>query len=164
MYCPSPGAIAPAGNCSDGYFCAGNATTAQPTDGTTGDECPLGHYCPAGSGQPLPCEDGTYAGVTTMSVCDECTPGYYCVPGESDVTPAACPAGYYCPAGTGYIWTPCPLGTFSTATGLSNITQCTPCTGKLTTYFMYIQFSISLLKVEIIYLKFLVLLNREFGY
>lgn len=63
MYCPSPGAITQAGNCSDGYYCAGNATTSQPTDGTTGDQCPTGNYCPAGAGQPIPCEDGTYAGM-----------------------------------------------------------------------------------------------------
>ena len=57
-----------------------------------------------------------------MSVCDECT-GYYSVPAESDVTLAACPAGYYCPASTGYIQTPCPLGAFSTATGFRNLTR-----------------------------------------
>lgn len=71
QYCPSPGATSPAGDCSAGYYCAGNATSAQPTDGTTGNVCPVGNYCPSGSGQPLPCEDGTYAGVTTMAVCDE---------------------------------------------------------------------------------------------
>lgn len=70
-YCPNPGAVDTAGNCSDGYYCAGNSSQAQPSDGLTGDQCPEGHYCPAGAGQPLPCEDGTYAGVTTMSVCDE---------------------------------------------------------------------------------------------
>ena len=71
---------------------------------------------------PLPCEGDTFTGVTAMSVCDECT-GYYSVPGESDVTLAACPAGYYCPASTGYIQTPCPLGAFSTATGFRNLTR-----------------------------------------
>jgi len=77
MYCPVPGATAPAGNCSNGYYCATNSSSAQPTDGTTGDECPVGHYCPAGTGQPLPCEDGTYAGVTTMANCDEVSPNSY---------------------------------------------------------------------------------------
>ena len=130
MYCPSPGAISPAGNCSSRYYCVLNATTAQPTDGVTGDICPQGHYCPSGTALPLPCEDGTYAGTTGMAVCDECTTGHYCIPGESDVVPSPCPMGFYCLPGTGHIWSPCPLGTFSSATGLSNVTQCTPCTGK----------------------------------
>lgn len=72
--------------------------------------------------QKMPCEGDIFTGLTAMSVCDECT-GYYSVPGESDVTPAACPAGYYFPASTGYIQTPCPLGAFSTATGLRNLTR-----------------------------------------
>ena len=35
--------------------------------------------------------------------------------------------GYYCPAGTGYDWQPCPTGTFSNMAGLANETQCTLC-------------------------------------
>lgn len=128
-YCPSPSATSPVANCTAGYYCVLNATTAQPVDGVTGDICPTGHYCPEGFGEPFPCEDGTYAGTTGMAVCDECTAGHYCVPGVSDVTPEACPIGFYCPAGTGHIWTPCPIGTFSAATGLSAVSQCTDCTG-----------------------------------
>ena len=30
-----------------------------------------------------------------------------------------CPAGYYCPEGTGLDWSPCPKGTYSTKTKLS---------------------------------------------
>ena len=131
MYCPSPGAVSPAGNCSEGYYCTLEAITDQPTDGTTGNICPVGHYCPAASAAPKTCEDGTYAGTEGMSICDVCTAGHYCIPGESNVTPLPCPAGFYCPSGTGHVWTPCPLGTFSSATGLSEESQCTNCTGEL---------------------------------
>lgn len=40
----------------------------------------------------------------------------------------ACPAGFYCPESTGYVWQSCPAGTFSSMTGLANVTQCTQCT------------------------------------
>lgn len=47
-----------AGHCSTGYYCERRATTATPTDGTTGNMCPAGTYCPPGTAAPLPCEDG----------------------------------------------------------------------------------------------------------
>ena len=59
-------------------------------------------------------------------MCSPCTPGHYCITGSS---PAACPAGFYCPEGTGHVWESCPAGTFSSETGLHNISQCTECTG-----------------------------------
>ena len=38
-----------------------------------------------------------------------------------------CPAGYYCPEGTGLDWKACPRGTYSATTGLYEETQCNPC-------------------------------------
>lgn len=46
------------GDCSAGYYCTAQANTSTPTDGVTGDVCPVGHYCPTGSTAPIPCEDG----------------------------------------------------------------------------------------------------------
>ena len=60
------------------------------------------------------------------SVCDTCEPGYYCVP---NFNPRACPQGFYCPAGTGYIWQSCPPGTYGSATLLSQESDCTSCDG-----------------------------------
>lgn len=37
-----------------------------PTDGVTGDICPLGHFCPMGSTSPVLCPDGTYSNSTGM--------------------------------------------------------------------------------------------------
>ena len=96
QYCPGYGNVIPAGNCSARYYCASAAATAAPTDGSTGDVCPVGYYCPSGSGQAIPCEPGTYTDTTLNEVCLQCTPGNYCITGTN---PEACPAGYYCPEG-----------------------------------------------------------------
>ena len=46
------------GDCMDGYFCTLGASTATPTDGSTGNVCPEGHYCVNGTSTPTPCADG----------------------------------------------------------------------------------------------------------
>ena len=125
-FCSGSGNTQPTGNCSARYYCAINATTDSPTDGSTGNRCPIGHYCPAGTAQPIPCEPGTYTDTLQNEVCLPCTPGRFCVTGTN---PEPCPMGYYCPEGTGHIWQSCPAGTFSAATGLANVTQCTQCLG-----------------------------------
>ena len=101
--------------------------TATPNDGgITGDPCTTGHYCPSGTAVPMPCADGTYMTNTQAAECWNCTAGHYCITG---LTPDDCPAGFYCPEGTGQVWQPCPAGTFSSATGLSDVGQCIQCTG-----------------------------------
>lgn len=39
-----------------------------PSDGVTGDICPLGYYCPMGSASPLLCPDGTYSNTTGIKI------------------------------------------------------------------------------------------------
>ena len=126
MYCSGYGNQEPTANCSTGYYCAANATSATPTDGQTGDQCPVGSYCPEGTAQPFQCPPGTYTATLQNDECLLCEAGHYCLDGETNVD---CPAGYYCPEGTGHVWESCPAGTFSAATGLANETQCTQCTG-----------------------------------
>lgn len=128
QYCASPGLVAPTGNCSARYYCSANASTDSPTDGVTGDECPIGHFCPVGTASPIPCEPGTYTDTPLNEACLICTQSYYCTQGSN---PQSCPAGFYCPEGTGHVWGACPVGTFSSATGLYNITQCMQCRGGL---------------------------------
>ncbi|CAH1797039.1 unnamed protein product, partial [Owenia fusiformis] len=123
--CASPGLVQPTGNCTAGYFCAGNASVSAPIDGITGDKCPVGLYCPEGSPQPITCEPGTFTDTDTNSECLLCTPGHYCITGTN---PQDCPAGFYCPEGTGHVWQSCPAGTFSANVGLANSSQCTQCT------------------------------------
>ena len=107
------------------YYCTAKASTPVPEDGSTGNPCTANHYCPPGTTSPVPCPDGTYMSNTHAVACWNCTAGHYCVNGQP---PADCPAGFYCPLGTGNVWQPCPAGTFSTNTGLSSETECTACT------------------------------------
>ena len=40
--------IAPRGDCDPGFICFEGSQLSNPTDNTTGIECPKGGYCPAG--------------------------------------------------------------------------------------------------------------------
>lgn len=43
--------------------------------------CPVGNYCPVGSGAPTPCPRGTYTnteGLANVTQCTSCDPGKYC--------------------------------------------------------------------------------------
>ena len=124
-YCHAYGLNETSGNCSARYFCSEKATTPTPTDGATGDECPVGHFCPAGSAAPLPCNDGTYTNQTLSSDCLLCPIGFYCIDASS--LPLSCPAGFFCPSGTGHDWMPCPSGSFSPQSGISDVSQCLSC-------------------------------------
>ncbi|KAF6036714.1 hypothetical protein EB796_004986 [Bugula neritina] len=64
MYCQVQGLFSPSGNCTPGYYCSLSADTSTPTDGITGDQCPLGHFCPLGSASPIPCDQGYYLNTT----------------------------------------------------------------------------------------------------
>ena len=55
-----------------------------------------------------------------------CPAGFQCI---RAVLPDPCPAGFYCPEGTGYETQPCPVGTIGNRTGLANETECTQCPG-----------------------------------
>ena len=54
---------------------------------------------------------------STATKCHMCPAGSFCV--GDHLNPASCPAGFYCPNGTGYDWKACPPGTFSNSLGLS---------------------------------------------
>lgn len=45
--CPlhPPGLSEPSGECATGFYCTGGAASPKPTDGVTGNICPLGTYC-----------------------------------------------------------------------------------------------------------------------
>lgn len=69
------------GPCSAGFFCTMGASNSTPTDGTTGDICPAGSYCEAGSITGSACPIGTFSSLTGLineSQCEQCTPGSYC--------------------------------------------------------------------------------------
>ena len=97
-YCTNPGSSNYVDDCDAGYYCTGGAITASPTDGTTGNICPEGSYCPLGSPMHMFCPNGTYTNHTGASACYDCPAGYYC---SERVDALPCPAGYYCPTNTG---------------------------------------------------------------
>lgn len=80
-YCGSPRLSAPSGDCSAGFFCSNASEEASPVGSLYGDECPVGHYCPQASGQPIACAAGTYqpnTRRTNETACLDCDPGSYC--------------------------------------------------------------------------------------
>lgn len=154
-YCDVPGLSAPAGDCAPGYYCIGKATIANPTDGTTGDICPAGTYCVAGSSFYEDCPRGTYSptpglgaeenctdcdpgqycsGIAMTSTTGNCRKGYYCVGraetkspnSDNGTTGNVCPQGTYCPEGTGPAPLPCPPGEFNSISGQEACFTCTP--------------------------------------
>jgi hypothetical protein len=129
-YCNDTGLHSPTAQCDPGFYCPGGDDVANPVD----TPCPIGLHCPLGSGIPVPCESGFFTNLTQMDECLLCPAGFYCVPeevieGNSSAGHRLCPRGYYCEAGTGRNWTACPPGTYSNELGLTDITECTDCTG-----------------------------------
>ena len=79
-YCDVAGLSAVAGECQEGYYCTLGAEVPAPTDGVTGDICPVGRYCPTGTGVPELCPSGTFSnaqGNIQLSDCQDCTSGKY---------------------------------------------------------------------------------------
>lgn len=114
--------------------------------------CPVGAYCPANTTAATlqPCPSGTFGNRTGLALASQCTPcaagaycatpgltaptgpcaaAYYCQRGANTSTPLdgrtgnLCPAGSYCPEGSGAPRR-CPAGTFSNQTGASALTIC----------------------------------------
>jgi len=140
MYCANPGLAEPTGNCTQGYYC--NHTSSESDQHI----CPSGHYCPTGTGVPVPCMAGTWSSsygnnapadcvnCTGGQYCQgdgnvvpdgDCTAGYYCPTGIDTPTPANTPcwAGHYCPTGSA-MPEPCPNGTYQATEGRDS---CDPC-------------------------------------
>ena len=57
--------------------------------------------------------------------CYSCPTGYSC---QNKIIPQICVPGFYCPLETYYNLQSCPTGTFSSASGLQDSSECTPCT------------------------------------
>ncbi|PIK35709.1 hypothetical protein BSL78_27465 [Apostichopus japonicus] len=112
-YCETQGLSAPTDICDEGYYCPEGQNSSRPED----YPCPVAHYCPLNSSEPLPCQNGTYMNHTHAAVCDICR------------LDDSCPEGYYCPDGTGIDWQSCPRGTFNNETGLQEESQCKDCLG-----------------------------------
>ncbi|XP_032694159.1 neurogenic locus notch homolog protein 3-like [Lontra canadensis] len=129
-----------------------------------GGPCPPGHFCPVGTGVPLPCPVGTFSDRMLLSMASEClscppgyfcgasgltapsgpcSPGYFCLERASSPIPAGhshqggpCPRSHFCPSGTSHPQ-PCPAGSYSNLTSRASCFPCPAgyyCPENITTY------------------------------
>ncbi|XP_062894522.1 platelet endothelial aggregation receptor 1-like [Mobula hypostoma] len=145
QFCEGNGLSSPSGNCSEGWFCTGGASTSRPLCSgdflnssncgnpesvSPGNRCPLGSFCPEGSSLPLICTAGYYCDQYELAdPTGPCDAGYYCPIGSTDRAPDQfkCIAGHYCPEGSA-LPVPCPEATYSTTAGNKALDNCLPCT------------------------------------
>lgn len=86
-YCDTKNLTVESGQCDAGYFCRSGSDDRTPSGLTAGDAgpCPVGHYCPQQTQEPIQCPAGTFNNETMLiaeASCQQCLPGYYCdVPG-----------------------------------------------------------------------------------
>ena len=107
---------------------------------STGDVCPLGHYCPSGCAEPVSCPVGTFANETGLSACHRCLAGRFCGDVQMTAPGQLCQKGYYCLAGAAVanpsaedgVGGPCTNGTFSDTPGATSADFCVPCTAGYT--------------------------------
>ena len=95
--------------CSAGFY--GNDTRQYTTPYVTcSGPCPEGHYCPKGTGDPLPCEPGTsmpVEGAQSANQCLPCAPGH-AMPDFGATECHPCDAGTFAPSAQSATCTPCP--------------------------------------------------------
>lgn len=68
--------------CPGGYVCLGTTITATPASAEEdgGFQCTVGHYCPEGSWEEIPCPAGSYnpdVGSSAASECSVCPADHY---------------------------------------------------------------------------------------
>lgn len=87
------------GDCQEGYYCRLGSHTPTPTDGFTGEECPVGHYCERGTVAPESCPPGTFSntlGLKNVHNCTDCIPGQFCNGSALTAPSGDCWPRYYC--------------------------------------------------------------------
>lgn len=151
-FCSGVGKSNVSGDCAERYWCISGASSATPIDGSTGQLCPEGHFCPSGEPNPLQCPLGTWSNMTGLATALECLPcsggfycngtgltepsgpcdaKYYCISNATTPTPTdgvtgdVCTAAHYCPQGTADPL-PCELGTFMLNTHADMCDECPP--------------------------------------
>jgi hypothetical protein len=100
-------------SCRWTLFCSGGLFYTGGTNGTC-DHCAAGTYRSTAS--------NITNTINNATVCSSCSGGYYCNEGSSTATQHICPAGSYCPAGTGTPL-PCPKGYYCIAGQSSGTTH-----------------------------------------
>ena len=110
--------------CQPGFYCLDNDPVSR--------VCPVGHFCPAKTKEPIPCWVGTYNPYSMQANSTNCLPcpaGSNCNnTGTDDYHKFLCPAGNYCPtAGLTTGPMPCPAGTYRNTSGAASVKECWPC-------------------------------------
>jgi len=95
-YCGKSGLSAESGDCDIGYFCPGGNTSPRPS----GNRCPKGQYCVAGSKAAVDCDAGTYQDSEGQGSCIPCPKGFFCAAKSLTFEGQNCAKGHYCPEGT----------------------------------------------------------------
>jgi hypothetical protein len=60
--------------CSAGYYCMESAQTSTPIQDSNANICPVGHYCPEGTDEPIKCPVSTFSNNTQLRIVGDCTP------------------------------------------------------------------------------------------
>ncbi|XP_026190235.1 uncharacterized protein LOC113146601 [Cyclospora cayetanensis] len=125
VYCKSSGTQEP---CDEGFVCYGAAVTGRPLEGSTGEICPKGRYCPRGTTNSRVCPIGTYGPTKGLSyACDPCPPGRVCQQeGLTEAPNIWCTKGSYCPEGA-INPRQCPVGTYNDQLGQPDEWGCLEC-------------------------------------
>lgn len=92
-------------DCTAGYYCTQESTTATPS-GAGGDRCPPGYFCEQGTDAPVPCPPGTYNpsySSVDYTACLPCPEGFYCE-GYGSSTYTVCANNYYCETDISFDW------------------------------------------------------------
>lgn len=71
------------------------------------------------------CPPGTYGNHTNRTTCETCPAGYYCPEGTGHGDSNPCPIGYFCPIGSDSP-TPCPVGMIGRKIR-ADVGECFPC-------------------------------------
>ncbi|KAG9482440.1 hypothetical protein GDO78_011238 [Eleutherodactylus coqui] len=151
MFCNGDGGSSPTGNCTAGYYCTEGSSSPVQQEVKQGYYSMAGAFrpepCPPGTFQPLParssctlCPPGNFCNASSLSEVFSCPQGHFCPAGSQSVCSICpvghsclsgdillCPLGYFCPEGMNTGPIPCPPGTFSSVTGLTNADGCLPC-------------------------------------
>ncbi|KAH3741464.1 hypothetical protein DPMN_048189, partial [Dreissena polymorpha] len=132
-------AITTPANCTMGHYCPLGSSLPTPCAvGTYGDA--LNYQAQANCRD---CTPGMYCGTAgQIAPTANCSAGYYCTGAAEEASPVnhkvdpndntsftgndICPVGYFCPEGSDYP-EPCPIGTFSRSTGVTQVEDCLPC-------------------------------------
>ena len=120
--------------CSAGYYCpSASAAEIQCGLGYYSDVqaslctiCPRGHYCGSLTTTSSSISSGGGSWAKAGDPSGICFNGTYCSQGMTrapDLLRDACPAGFYCPAGTTYPMA-CPAGTYSGSAGMDSVSDC----------------------------------------